>query len=105
MKLLITDMPWPLQALAIATTLVMFASFISIFAGIVGAIFRGGLAVDPPEDAKLPVLERAYRRNTRAGLIFTSDRFRVERRLIGFGAIGLAGSFAIMGVLTLQFGR
>ena len=105
MKLVAAEMSWPLQVLAIGATVVMVASALSVLLGIALAVFRGGLAVDPAEDAKLPAIERAYRRNARTGLIFTSDRFRMVRRLIGFGGVGLVGSFAIMGVLTLLFGR
>ena len=104
-KLVITDMPWLLQVLAIAATFVMVAGAVSAFVGIALAIFRGRIIVDPPEDAKLPVLERAYRRNARAGMILTGERFRMERRLIGFGALGLVVSFALMGALTLLFAR
>ena len=90
-----------LQVFGFAVLGVLLPSVIVIFVGVLRVIWRADLVIYPPGEEKLPFFERTYRRHQRAGQLFVSDKYRLERRLIGFGALGIAAVMAIAGLGAL----
>ena len=105
MKLVFAELPWPVLVLVWALIAVMFGGIVAWFVGLGRLMFRARLIVPPPEDAKLPMGEQSYRAMSRSGEFFTSAKYRIERRLVGYGALALLGSMAVLFVLSLPFGR
>jgi hypothetical protein len=105
MRLVISELPLPVQVLTAVLAMVMLAGVVAWFAGIGRLMFRARLVVPPPEDAKLPMGEQSYRAMNRSGEFFTSPKYRIERRLVGYGALALVGSMASTFVLMLLFGQ
>jgi hypothetical protein len=105
MTLHIAALAWPLQIVAYGIIGTMLIGFVMAFVGLARVIFRSGVLVDPPEDAKLPYFERVYRGHQRAGQFLTAEKFRGERQTVLIGFACFIGGMAAMWGLTLLFGR
>jgi hypothetical protein len=99
------DLPLPVQVLVVVLGIVTLAGVGSCFAGVIRLMFRAGLALPPANDAKLPMGVQSYRAMSRAGELFTSPRYWLERRMLGYGILATAGSTAIVLVLLVIFGE
>ena len=106
MKIVVSELPLVLQVIiAVAVVAGLFGGFLSAFVGTGLVLFRGRLVFTPEEDWKLDMADRMSRRGERASLILSSPKFRLERRMIGFGLASFLASFVLIITVGLLFGQ
>lgn len=101
MKLDLATAPWLVQVLAWALAAVMLAGIVAVGLGVVRVFYRSGQLLPSAED-EVSMLPIVYRRGNE---FYVSAKYRLERRLVGYGFLTTAGSMAVTFALILLFGQ
>jgi hypothetical protein len=99
MKLVLASAPWLVQVLVWALATMMLAGIVAAFLGVVRVLYRSGQLLPSAEGSKLPIVYQ------RASEFYVAAKYRLERRLVGYGVLTTLGSMAVTFALILLFGQ
>jgi len=87
------------QLLFWALAAMMLAGIVTAGLGVVRVFYRSGQLLPSAEESKLSIV---YQRGNE---FYVSAKYRLERRLVGYGFLATVSSMAVTFALILLFGR